>query len=205
MALRVVAGSARGRRLEAPPGDRVRPTSDRVREAVFNALDSQGLVVGATVLDLFAGYGALAIEALSPGASRAVLVDVAAPALASMRRNLATAGFEDRAVVVRSDALDHLRRSARAASDDDGDDRAGARVDLVLADPPYAFDDWSELWPLLAAVAPGGTVVAESDRPVAAPAGATVLREKRYGGTVVTIISLAGPGPHDPQEPEDLT
>jgi 16S rRNA (guanine966-N2)-methyltransferase len=192
MSLRVVAGSARGRRLETPPGNDVRPTSDRVREAVFNALGSQDALRDAVVLDLFAGSGALGIEALSRGAGRAVFVDAARRALDAVRANVAAAGMEARSQVVQSDALDFLAA-------------ATARFDLVLADPPYAFDRWPDLWGRLGAVAPGAVVVAESDRAIAAPVGAAVLRERRYGGTVVTIISLAGAHPPESQEPEDLT
>lgn len=192
MAIRVVAGTARGRRLETPPGNEVRPTIDRVREAVFNALGSQHVVVGASVLDLFAGSGALGIEALSRGADRAVFVDTSARSIEVVRSNLDATGLDDRATVVRSDALDHLSTTSD-------------RFDLVLADPPYVFDGWDALWSALAPVAPGGIVVAESDRSVPIPASATVLRERRYGGTVVTIISMAGPDPLDPQESEDLT
>ena len=192
MALRVVAGTARGRRLETPPGNEVRPTSDRVREAVFNALGSLHVVVGAAVLDLFAGSGALGIEALSRGADRAVFVDTSRRSIEMVRSNLEATDLDARAKVVRSDALDFLSTTSD-------------RFDLVLADPPYAFDGWADLWSALVPIAPAGVVVAESDRSVSIPTGATVLRERRYGGTVVTIISMAGPDPLDPQESEDLT
>src|SRR5690349_13652536 len=126
--MRVVAGSARGRRLAVPPGRSVRPTSDRVREAVFNALGSMGEIEDATVVDLFAGSGALGIEALSRGARHVTFVDHDRTALDCVRVNLATCGFEDRATVVRADG------PAWAAG--------GAQHDLALVDPPYAFDGW---------------------------------------------------------------
>jgi 16S rRNA (guanine966-N2)-methyltransferase len=190
--LRVVAGSARGRRLTTPAGHEVRPTSDRVREAVFNALGSLDAVVGARVVDLFAGSGALGIEALSRGADHAVFVDTSPRALEVVRENVAACGMEDRAQVVRADAVGHLRSTVEP-------------VDLVLADPPYAFDGWPELLAQAAAVAPRGLVVVESDCPVAAVAPASVLRERRYGGTVVTIISHAGSHPPDSPDREEPT
>jgi 16S rRNA (guanine(966)-N(2))-methyltransferase RsmD len=121
--MRVVAGRLRGRRLAAPPGRATRPTSDRVREALFSML---GDVSGARVLDLYAGSGALGIEALSRGAAQAVFVDADPRAVAAVRRNLAAVGAD--AVVVRRDAVRFL---TSAAADD-------ARYDLVFVDPPYS-------------------------------------------------------------------
>jgi len=178
----VVAGEAGGLRLGAPAGTATRPTSDRVREAVFNALDSLGVVEEAIVLDLFAGSGALGIEALSRGAAQATFVDADRAAVASIGENLAHTGMAERARVVRGDALDFL---------------AGAGpVDLILIDPPYERSDWADL--LTAALVPlaaDGVIVAESDREVDAPAGAHTTRVRRYGGTVVTFLRpLAGDG-----------
>src|SRR5439155_24104030 len=102
--VRVVAGSAKGRRLQAPPGRDVRPTSDRVREAVFSSLASMEAVEGASVLDLFAGTGALGIEALSRGAATATFVDDDPRAVAAVKANLASTGL-DGGTVVRADAL----------------------------------------------------------------------------------------------------
>lgn len=173
--MRVVAGEAKGRRLVAPPGRATRPTSDRVREAIFSALDSIDAVRGAAVLDLFAGTGAMGIEALSRGASRATFVDSDGDAIGTIRTNLAATGFAERADVVRADVVRWLA--------------GGGRFDLVLADPPYAFDDWTAL---LARV-DAAIVVAESDRELDVPAGWEVLRQKRYGTTVVTIAARKGP------------
>jgi 16S rRNA (guanine966-N2)-methyltransferase len=186
--MRVVAGSARGRRLQTPPGLDVRPTTDRVREATFNALGSLGLVDGARVLDLFAGSGALGIEALSRGAEHVTFVDTSPRALEAVRANLAGCGLEDRATVVRADAL-----AFPAASD--------GTCDLALLDPPYSFDRWPELL----AIVRSDVVVIESDRAVGTGPRFEVQRERRYGGTVVTIIRLAGTGPSDPPDSEDLT
>jgi 16S rRNA (guanine966-N2)-methyltransferase len=171
--VRVVAGSARGRRIAAPAGPSTRPTADRVREAVFNALGSLGAVEGAEVLDLFAGSGALGLEALSRGAAAATFVDDDGRAIAAVRTNLEATGLAGAAIVVRSDAGRFLST-------------ARGPYGLALLDPPYALDDagWADLLARLdAAVA-----VLESDREVPVPEPWVVLRTKRYGSTVVTIV-----------------
>jgi 16S rRNA (guanine966-N2)-methyltransferase len=185
--MRVVAGSARGRRLVTPSGDEVRPTTDRVREAVFNALGSLDVLHDARVLDLFAGSGALGVEALSRGAAHAEFVDSSPAALRAVRTNLDAARLGDRATVVRADALAHVRRLAEQ----------GHRFDLALLDPPYAFDGWEELL----AVVPAAVLVIESDRAVPVEPHARVLRERRYGGTVVTIARRADHGTPDRDVP----
>lgn len=183
--VRVIAGSARGRRLESPRGTSVRPTSDRVREALFNALGSLDLVQGARVLDLFAGSGALGIEALSRGATHATFVDHDWDALRVVRTNLELTGLADRATVRRQDAL--------------GPGAADPSADLVLADPPYDFDEWPALLDGLG----GAVVVMESDRPIEVPPDWEVLRERRYGGTVVTIARCTDRDDHGRPTPED--
>ncbi len=171
--MRVVAGTCGGRRLVTPEGRDTRPTTDRVREATFNALGSLDAVAGATVLDLFAGSGALGIEALSRGARHCTFVDADPRALACVRANLDACGLTDRATVVRGDA----ERYVAALPPD-------APLDLVLLDPPYAFDGWTAL---LAAL-PASIAVVESDRAVVPPAPWVVVREKRYGTTLVTLV-----------------
>ena len=162
----------------------MRPTSDRVREATFNALASMGALHGAVVLDLFCGSGALGIEALSRGAGSATFVDRHRPSIEAARENLAACGLTDRARVVLGDALDHVR------------DRP-SHHDLVLLDPPYSFDGWPQLLEALDAE----TVVIESDRSVDVGPCWDVQRERRYGGTVVIIASRAGSrSAPDPQE-----
>ena len=173
--MRVIAGSARGRRLVAPDGRDTRPTGDRVREATFNALHSLGAVEDATVVDLFAGSGALGIEALSRGAPHATFVDTDRRAIRAVEANLAATG---------------LRRPGRRAgrprpngcSTTPG--RTGRRWDLALLDPPYAFDGWDEL---LAAL-PADLAVIESDRSIPPPPGWRAVRERRYGTTLVTVL-----------------
>jgi 16S rRNA (guanine966-N2)-methyltransferase len=176
--VRVVAGRFGGRRLRAPRGRETRPTSDRVREALFAML---GPLDGARVLDLFAGSGALAIEALSRGAARATLVERDARAVAVARANLAALDLgEDQARVVHAPARAVLRdASAR-----------GDAYDLVLLDPPYreAPALGRELSQALPSVlAPAARVVAESDRRAPLALDLPVVRERRYGDTLIRI------------------
>ena len=140
--MRIIAGTARSRVIEAPRGTDTRPTLDRVRENLFNVLRRE--VPGAQVLDLFAGSGALALEALSRGAGSAVLVDSQRAAQEAEARNVQALGFGDRARLLRMD----WRRAVQLLTAE------GARFDLVFLDPPYALHDLTEvtgaLLPLLA-------------------------------------------------------
>jgi 16S rRNA (guanine966-N2)-methyltransferase len=171
--MRVVAGELGGRRLVAPAGHATRPTSDRVRQATFNALESAGAVEDAVVLDLFAGSGALGIEALSRGAARATFVERDRAALAALRANLDAFGLgRERAEVVVGDAEALL---------------AGGRLagpwDVALLDPPYSFGGWSALLDALDAQ----VAVCEAATVVEPPPGWMTARSKAYGSTVVTI------------------
>lgn len=123
--MRIIAGSRKGARIFAPKGLDTRPTADRVREAAFNLL-GPGTVEGVTVLDLFAGSGAMGLEALSRGAARATFVESDREACRTINRNLDKLGLEGATVLCR-DALAALRTDARQ----------GTRYDLVLVDPPY--------------------------------------------------------------------
>ncbi len=177
--MRVIAGTLGGRRIAAPPGTDTRPTSDRVREALFSALGPLG---GEMVLDLFAGSGALAIEALSRGAARAVLVETDARAAAVIRRNLEALRLgPEQAILRRRDALKALRDAREA----------GETYDLLFLDPPYrlATGLGPELAEALAPVlAPGARVIGESDRrtPLELP-GLSTTFERRYGDTLLRI------------------
>jgi 16S rRNA (guanine966-N2)-methyltransferase len=177
--VRVIAGTLGGRRITAPPGTDTRPTADRVREALFSALGPLG---GETVLDLFAGSGALAIEALSRGAGRAVLVEKDARAAAVIRRNLEALELgPQQATLRRRDALKALRDAREA----------GETYDLLFLDPPYrlATGLGPELAEALAPVlAPGARVIGESDRraPLDLP-GLSTTFERRYGDTLLRI------------------
>jgi 16S rRNA (guanine(966)-N(2))-methyltransferase RsmD len=174
--MRVIAGEWGGRRLQAPAGAATRPTSDRVREALFSILGDR--VAGARVLDLFAGSGALGIEALSRGAGSAVFVDDAPAAIKAIRANLEALSLP--ADVRRTDAL----RFLGAASGD------GAQYDLVFLDPPYRLADTladrlSEALP--AVLAPGAVAVAESDRRAPLALDLPLFDERRYGDTLIRI------------------
>ena len=172
MVLRIIAGEARGRRLSTPEGMDVRPSTGRVREAVFNSLHSLGCLEGADVLDLFAGTGALGLEAVSRGAASATFVESAPSALAALRANIDLTGFNDRCRVVPGPVMEELPRL-------DGD------YDVALCDPPYQFTAWPELLHRL----PADTVVAESDQAVVPGLGWDVIKQQRYAGTVVVIAS----------------
>ncbi len=189
--MRVVAGTARGRRLIAPSGNDVRPTLDRVREALFNSLGSMGAVHDANVVDLFAGSGALGIEALSRGAAHVTFVDTSRASTDAIDANLGVVGRADSATVLRRDAFAALAAGAVGL---------GGPVDLVLADPPYAFDRWIDLAAALVPVlGDGAVVVAESDRPLvdelALLSAGAIPKERRYGGTVVTMMTFQGSPP----------
>ena len=170
--MRVVAGTFKGRRLAAPKGMRTRPTADRVREALFAML---GDVDGARVLDLYAGSGALGIEALSRGAESALFVERDARAAAAIARNLAAIGVE--APVVRQEVLRFLSR-------------AEGTFDLVFCDPPY--DSASELAGPLAERLPALTaenarIVTESDKRNPLELPFPLLTERTYGDTRIAI------------------
>lgn len=174
--MRVVAGAHGGRRLVAPPGDATRPTSDRVRESLFSVLGER--VRDTRVLDLFAGSGALGIEALSRGATSAVFVDSAPRAITAVRANLEALAID--AAVHRVEARAWLRTaSARAEA-----------YDLVFLDPPYrrAGELGRELSEgLVAVLAAGALVVTESDRRDPLELELPLLDERRYGDTVIRI------------------
>ena len=184
--LRVTGGRLSGRRLRAPAKG-TRPTSDRVREALFARLEP---LDGLDVLDLYAGSGALGIEALSRGAGSVVFVERAAHGAGVLRANLASLELEDRSRVVQSDAIRALR----------GLDGAGERFDLVFMDPPYESDALGGALSSLAAadlLRPEGMVVVERGRrhPLPEIAGLACVDERRYGDTVITRLHLSKPQP----------
>jgi 16S rRNA (guanine966-N2)-methyltransferase len=172
MAMRVIGGRSRGRRLAAKLPPKVRPTSDRVREAVFDIVGSRGGVQGWRVADLFSGSGALGIEALSRGAASVTFVDQDDGALLAVRENLRAVGLADEPV-----------RLVRARLPGWLGSGADEEYDLAVADPPYDYD----AWPALLGALRARRVVAESAGPVALAAGWVVVRERRYGGTLITV------------------
>ena len=193
--MRIVAGEAKGRKLVAPTGRAVRPTADRVREAVFASLGAR--VRDARVLDLFAGSGALGLEALSRGADLTVFVERDRRVLPVLERNIDHCGFAARSRVIHAD---YARALAALARD-------GACFDLVFLDPPY---DAALNEPALAALtarellAPGARVVVEQRRSAAAPVTGNlrISASKSYGDTAITMIDTPG-DPPDPASTEE--
>jgi len=182
--MRLIGGRFKGRRLLAPGGRRTRPTSDRLRETIFNILAHGDYppLAGAHVADIFAGSGAMGLEALSRGATRAVFVETSRPALAALARNIADLGLQPRTGIVRVDA-------ARLP-------RAEAPVDIVFLDPPYGKGLAEQSLAALMAgdwLAPGGVAVVESGREdVVTPPGGLALAECRdVGGSRLWIFSCA--------------
>ncbi len=167
--MRVVSGELGGRKLVSPEGTSTRPTTDRVREAVFNALGSAGVLEGALVADLFAGTGAVGIEAISRGAAHCTFVERDRTALRALEENIDTLDLGERSRILRSDAM-----QAAVTLD----------VDIVFADPPYDFAAWDEFLTNVRA----DFVVAESGRALSAPTGWTVTRSKRYGRAWVSFL-----------------
>ncbi len=172
--MRIIGGSAKGRRIATPTGDAVRPTSDRVREAIFNALYSRIDLDDATVIDLFAGTGALGLEALSRGARSCVFVDSDRRSTELVQANVGALGFSDRAEVRRGDALDLAARLDA--------------VDVAFCDPPYAFEQWDPLLEVLRAA----IVVCESSEEISGTTSWQMVRSRRYGSTVVTLLQREG-------------
>lgn len=174
--MRIIAGEARGRRIQAPEGRGTRPMTDRARESTFNMLHSLGGVDGAVVLDLYAGSGSLGLEALSRGAERVTFVEADRRAAATLERNVRDLGFTGRATV-RVGSVHHVLPGLEPA-------------DVAFCDPPYADDPWSDLL----ATVPAPLVVAHTESELAVPAGWEALRQRRYGRAVVTILERLGGG-----------
>ncbi len=181
--MRIVAGRHRGRALIAPPGEEIRPTSDRARESLFNILahgrlaevDGTSPLAGAVVLDAFCGTGALAMEALSRGAATAILLDNNPSALSVARANLRALGEDARATVVLADALEPPAKGPQQAP-----------ATLVFLDPPYRSGLAGKALAALDRrgwIAAGAVVVVETESrdPVTPPEGFTLIDERRYG------------------------
>lgn len=183
--MRIVGGTHSGRVLRAPAGAATRPTSEKVREALFNILgNTLGSLEGEHVLDLFAGSGGLGIEALSRGAAHATFVDSAKPALACVRQNLRELGLEARATVVSGDAVTQAARLVPTRP-----------WKLVFVDPPYRSDLATRVVAALppANLAPGAVIVIEHDRHNAPPdALGSLLRtdQRRYGDTLISFFEV---------------
>jgi 16S rRNA (guanine966-N2)-methyltransferase len=187
--MRVIAGTARGKSLQAPPGHDVRPTTDRARQATFNALESRGMIADALVFDLFAGSGAIGIEALSRGAAKAVFVESNAVAVQCVKTNLAKVGFTEQATVVRSDVMKWLPTAAVKAANED-------QPIVVFADPPYSFDQWPALLDALLAplraAGDNGLAVLEGPKRRELHEPWVLEREHRYGLAWITMTYPSG-------------
>lgn len=174
--MRVIAGEARGRRLETREGMEVRPTPERVKEALFNILQFQ--IEGRQVLDLFAGSGQLGLEALSRGAAHAVFVDASRESVEVVKRNIRALGMEGKSSVFQTDFSAFLLRRQEP-------------FDIVFLDPPYRSGLLEKALPMVAAItAPGGTIIAEhpTDEELPEEAGEFCRgRSYRYGKIYLTV------------------
>lgn len=182
--MRVISGSARGRKIQAPPGLGTRPITDRAKEGIFNMLESLGGVAEATVVDLFAGSGSFGIECLSRGADRVVFVERNRTAVATLEANLATLGFEDRSTVVCGPVAGALSGLPSA--------------DIAFCDPPYADDPWLELLEALRA----DLLVGHAERPIPLTERWTELRRRSYGKAQIVIAERVAstPAPGGPAD-----
>lgn len=184
-AVRIITGAWRGRSIEVPPGQLIRPTADRVRQALFNRLahafaESVFKLTGADIVDVFAGTGALGLEALSRGAAQCTFIDRNPEVVALLKRNVAKLGAEDRAVVMNADGA-HLPRAA-------------ATFDLAFLDPPYGE---GLVTPALLGLdrqgwlKPGGLVAVETDAgdPEPAAENFTLVDRRTYGRVAVSFLS----------------
>ena len=182
--MRVIAGTQKGRRLHGPKGPGLRPTADRVKEALFSILASR--VIDSRFLDLYAGTGAIGIEALSRGAQRVTFVESDPAALHVLRANVTQCKLGTAAEIQTCSAGAFLRRSAKTVG----------QHDLVFADPPYQEDPLAEFWPALtetATLAPDALVVLEhASKSTVPPAHGRLrlLRQYRYGDTTLSVFEV---------------
>ncbi|MBQ6042271.1 MAG: 16S rRNA (guanine(966)-N(2))-methyltransferase RsmD [Oscillospiraceae bacterium] len=178
--MRVITGSARGRRLITPEGLDTRPTTDKVKEAICSSLQFD--FPGANVLDLFAGSGQMAIEALSRGARRATFIDADQRAIECIRQNVKNCRFADSSVILRSDAVSFLQRNHE-------------KFDIAFLDPPYRHDTLQQILPLLAEnMQENGIIVCEHEPECNLPQ--TILhfdlqKQKKYGKIIISVYRNA--------------
>lgn len=178
--MRVITGTARGRKLQTPAGLDTRPTTDKVKEAICSSLQFD--FPYANVLDLFAGSGQMAIEALSRGAAKASLIDSDRRAIACIRQNIKDCGFSDRAAVIQSDAVSFLQRT-------------GERFDIAFLDPPYRNGILQQILPILAPIMQNnGIIICEHEPECELPE--TILnfhlqKMRKYGKITVSVFTGA--------------
>ncbi|HET6465537.1 MAG TPA: 16S rRNA (guanine(966)-N(2))-methyltransferase RsmD [Nitrospiria bacterium] len=182
--MRVIAGEAKGRRLKSPRGTETRPTSDKVKEALFSILGNR--IVDARLLDLFAGTGAIGIEALSRGAARVEFVESDRAMADILEKNLTACGFHGRAEIHRTDAFKFLKQ-------------AHGPYDLIFADPPYHAWHLKKLLPAVERgdmISQGGLLIVEHFRKIALPdpvGNLRIVRSYEYGDTVLTLYVRDSP------------
>ena len=180
--MRVITGIARGRRINAPEGLDVRPTTDKVKEAIFSAIQFE--IEGTYVLDLFAGSGQMGIEAISRGASKAVFVDSSQRAVRCINNNIRSVGFEKQSEVVSRDSYDYIKLTRNI-------------FDIVILDPPYRHNHIDNILPFVAKkVRNGGLVIceyeSEADEP-SVPEDFIIRKTYRYGKINVSILCKSSP------------
>lgn len=182
--MRVIAGVAKKRRLKAPKGLALRPTADRVKEALFNILKDR--VEGCSFLDLFAGTGNVGIEAFSRGAVRVTFIDYSPRFIRFIKENLRLCGFENRAEVIRADAFEYVKRKIEQDK----------RYDIIFIDPPYRADLLEAFLPLLgrsSLLKDDGVMMIEHSRKIELPAiigKLTIVKNYRYGDTVLSMYCI---------------
>lgn len=186
--VRIIAGTARGRKLVAPPGQNTRPITDRAKEGIFNMLASLGGVEDCVIVDLYAGSGSFGIECLSRGAASVTFVEQGRDAVATIRKNLETMGFEDRATI--------LPTSVMLAAPSLG------RADVAFCDPPYKLAVWEELFLNVKA----DVLVGHAERTIELSNGWSELRRREYGRAKILIaepadmVAAVEPEPDEPVE-----
>ena len=185
--MRVIAGEAKGRPLKCPPGRQVRPTPDMVRESLFAILGER--VLGCRFLDLYAGTGAVGIEAASRGAARVTFVEKTPSIVEYLQRNLSGTGMEERARVLRADAERACHRLART----------GERFDIVFLGPPYSLLTERAVAAAAKVLAPDGVLVVQhpSRRQAPVPAGLQLLSARRYGDNTISFLTSSAGGRAD--------
>jgi 16S rRNA (guanine(966)-N(2))-methyltransferase RsmD len=179
--VRIIAGELKGRRLKAPKWEGLRPTSDKLRETLFNLLAPR--IAGARVLDVFAGTGAVGLESLSRGAAAAAFIEHDRRAAALIAENVALCGVENRCVIIRDTAQHALPRPL-----------AGSPFDVIVLDPPYQFEPLGRVLEAAARhLAPGGVMVLEHAvrRAVAEVSGARITRTVRSGDSALTLFEVS--------------
>tara|TARA_Y100001970_G_scaffold291759_1_gene430198 strand:+ start:5718 stop:6236 length:519 start_codon:yes stop_codon:yes gene_type:complete len=169
--MRVISGAAKGRKLVVPSGDQIRPTKDRVKEAIFNSLHSYGLVDNRSFLDLFSGTGSLGIEALSRGAKSVVFVDRYAEAIDCIMLNIEKLNYGSASKILKMDALSFLERNDY--------------FDVALLDPPYKYEHWGTLLRRINA----HSIVIESSEPITLESDWEIIKSQKYGQTNLLIAS----------------